>query len=157
MYATQNARGTECYRAPELVQNSQVCKNSDIWALGCITHVLVTGKTAFGSDLAVWNYAAGDQTRQCRSVVQHGDPRSRRYISQLLENMLQVDWQQRPNAKDVLDLLRSLQDDKKEVYILDDGTNFQPQAFGFSKTSGAWNNISWKRCWLTLDGIMFSS
>ena len=157
MYATQNARGTECYRAPELVKDSQVCKKSDIWALGCIIHVLVTGRTAFSADLAVWNYAAGDQTLRCRSVVQHGDPRTRRYISQLLANMLEVDWQLRPNAGDVLDLLRSLQDDKREIYILDDSANFQPQSVFFSKSSGAWNNISWKRCWLTPDGIMFSS
>jgi hypothetical protein len=69
--------------------------------------------------------------------------------------MLKADWQQRPNARDVLDLLRSLKADKTEVYILEDGTNFQPQAFGLPKINGGWNNIAWKRCWLTNDSIIF--
>jgi serine/threonine protein kinase len=56
---TGNARGKESYRAPELVQvdTAKFSNKSDIWALGCILHELITGVKAFPSDAAVYHYS----------------------------------------------------------------------------------------------------
>jgi eukaryotic-like serine/threonine-protein kinase len=56
-YTTRHARGTESYRAPELVrERSIVTKNSDIWALGCILYELAFSKKAFPTDYRVFEY-----------------------------------------------------------------------------------------------------
>lgn len=45
-------RGTNTYRAPELIQKCEASKKSDIWALGCILYRLATmdNATAFRDD-----------------------------------------------------------------------------------------------------------
>jgi serine/threonine protein kinase len=54
---TQLARGTKCYRAPELLREESKFSNQvDIWALGCILYELAIGEKAFSNDFAVHEY-----------------------------------------------------------------------------------------------------
>lgn len=57
-HTTADARGTACYRAPELVKEHRTFNNKvDIFGLGCILYELVTGGTkAFEDDFSVREY-----------------------------------------------------------------------------------------------------
>jgi serine/threonine protein kinase len=149
MHSTENARGTDCYRAPELVKSGKVGTTSDIWALGCIIHALVSGRTAFNGDTDVWNYSSGKYMRQCPSVVIHGDYRMQRFMSQLLQSMFEEKWENRPSASDILKVLPSLLHDEVEVYVCVDDTKKFEQRVTLSKGNKAWDMISWRRCWYT--------
>lgn len=52
-------RGTEGYRAPEVIRDVRPVYNnkSDIWGLGCILYELVTKEKAFASDWRVHQFA----------------------------------------------------------------------------------------------------
>jgi len=60
-YTSELGRGTEGYRAPEVLGSGVSGKNvatmaSDIWALGCIFYELVTKKKAFETSYQVVQY-----------------------------------------------------------------------------------------------------
>lgn len=44
VHTTRYARGTDCYRSPELIKDSSFNNKVDIWSLGCILHELLLGK-----------------------------------------------------------------------------------------------------------------
>src|SRR5277367_5178133 len=50
---SKSGRGTEGYRAPELVNNHTYTNKTDIWALGCILYELGSGQMLFSSDFSV--------------------------------------------------------------------------------------------------------
>jgi serine/threonine protein kinase len=57
--STVFSRGTPSYRAPELLMEEPTFnKKVDVWALGCVLHEMVTGKTAFPDDWAVRQYSS---------------------------------------------------------------------------------------------------
>ena len=57
-HTTRYARGSDSYRAPELLEEHPTFTNKvDMWALGCILYELVTGKATFKGYLDVLNYA----------------------------------------------------------------------------------------------------
>jgi serine/threonine protein kinase len=49
-------RGTEGYRAPEVLTHGQYNKRSDMFAVGCISYEIVTGQKLFPSDWAVHQF-----------------------------------------------------------------------------------------------------
>lgn len=57
-HTTRYARGSERYRAPELLEEHPTFTNKvDMWALGCILYELVTGEPTFKGYLDILNYA----------------------------------------------------------------------------------------------------
>jgi len=56
LVTTTLGRGTDGYRAPEVITRGQYNKRSDIFALGCISYEIVTGQKLFSSDWAVQEY-----------------------------------------------------------------------------------------------------
>ena len=55
---TQLGRGTEGYRAPELLSPKGKCNNkADIFALGCVIYEIVTGDKLFENEWAILDYA----------------------------------------------------------------------------------------------------
>jgi serine/threonine protein kinase len=57
--ATQDARGTSSYRAPEILcEDPKYTNKVDIWAFGCILFEMCTGRKAFAGDFAVQGFAA---------------------------------------------------------------------------------------------------
>jgi serine/threonine protein kinase len=60
LVTTALSRGTEGYRAPEVLTRGRYSKRSDMFALGCITYEIVTGQKLFSSDWAVLEYLQTD-------------------------------------------------------------------------------------------------
>src|SRR5271154_5475099 len=109
-YTTQNSRGTQGYRAIELlklVEPGYVTKASDIWALGCIFYELAFQSKAFSNDLAVWDYVY--RTHKLEGVRRlEVNERTAACVRELIKRTLEEDWSKRPAAGDVLQLLESL-------------------------------------------------
>ena len=111
-YTTQNSRGTQGYRAIEMLKLEEqepgyVSKASDIWALGCIFFELAFQSKAFSNDLAVWDYVYrthkldGQRSLEVNELVAV-------CVRELIKRTLEVDWWKRPTAGDVLQLVDSL-------------------------------------------------
>src|SRR5271155_4779050 len=92
------ARGKECYRAPELLRDSESGYNnkSDMWSFGCIAYELFTGKKAFANDHEAWQY--GVTNRSPKMYFKGLDDLQKHYIYGLLE----VDPAKRSSAKALL-------------------------------------------------------
>lgn len=118
-YTTQLARGTNAYRAPELLREGSavVTYESDIWSLGCIFYELATTKKVFVSDFAVLDYcyySRGNLTIPFLPVSQ----RLIGCLSQIIRSMLEVQWWKRPSSRCVRRALRSLCRDRIEAHSL---------------------------------------
>src|ERR1700738_479301 len=116
-YDTRSGRGTEGDRAPEIMSRDGgiVSKQSDIFALGCILYELISGQKAFVSDFDVYNYADKREPPTIPSL--EVDCRIAGSVRQLTYAMIQVDWELRPSASDILRALRGLNDAFSDVYI----------------------------------------
>ena len=103
---TEYARGTPCYRAPELVQmsGSAVFTNKvDIWSLGCVLGELLSGTKVFGSDWAVHQYYEGTDEAGVQ-MLSWVPSALRQHIHQALQELLDRDYKKRPRG----DILRRL-------------------------------------------------
>jgi len=147
VYPTQNARGTVSYRAPELVNKLEVVMKSDIWALGCIIHELISGKRAFADDVKLFSYPSDDVKQKCPLSIVDGDPRLKTYISQLIKQILKAEWRERPSAKEILQVLLTLSENKSVVHVYDEESKKLGQKLDLPKNSKSWGNVSWQRCW----------
>jgi serine/threonine protein kinase len=97
---TSRARGTPCYRAPELVRESSAfSRKTDIWALGCILHELVFSKKAFDNDYKVFEFASSDKQFELTSEQMSSvDESSMTKLSTIILKCLDRDFQRRPSA-----------------------------------------------------------
>lgn len=121
-YTTQNSRGTQGYRAIELVRVGElgfITKASDIWALGCIFYELAYQVKAFSDDIAAYDYVYNTRTLKGPKPLEM-DERTTATTRELIRRNLEVDWWKRPTAKDVLQLLDSLtnQDTSGSVFYI---------------------------------------
>jgi len=109
-YTTRNSRGTQGYRAIELLrlgEQGYVTKASDVWALGCIFYELAYKTKAFSDDIEVWDYVY--RTQKLKGVKPLDvNERTAATARELIRRTLEVDWWKRPTASDVLHLLDSL-------------------------------------------------
>jgi serine/threonine protein kinase len=97
---TRFARGTESYRAPEVLQTHGRFNNrADIFAIGCIIFEMLTGEKLFESDWAVLQYAQSGLsilTNRWPSSL----PETRLYLlGQLTASLVARDPSSRPGAK----------------------------------------------------------
>jgi tetratricopeptide (TPR) repeat protein len=94
---TSKARGTSCYRSPELVKEEATFTNKvDIWSLGCILYELATGTTAFRNDMHTFEYSFKDTVIQLSvpdltAFLQH-------HAAENIQELLHRDHEQRPSA-----------------------------------------------------------
>jgi serine/threonine protein kinase len=94
---TENARGTDGYRAPELLEKqSWYSKKVDIWALGCVAFEIVTRRKAFASDFEVFRLVKEDADANIPSLNNLGNGWS--FWRRVLLKMLQVREAGRPSA-----------------------------------------------------------
>jgi len=99
LVTTSAARGKDCYRAPELLQQLQsghYNNKSDMWSFGCIAFELFTDRKAFRNDFETWQY--GESKRSPKMYFKGLDDLTKHYISGLLE----VDPDKRPSARTLL-------------------------------------------------------
>lgn len=97
------SRGTQSYRAPELVQDGRYSNRTDIWAVGCIFYELIYHHKAFGSDVAVHEYACERSSSGAPlSPGTESEYVTRDYIRSFVErtllSTLDIDRLRRPSA-----------------------------------------------------------
>jgi serine/threonine protein kinase len=105
---THLSRGTESYRAPEVVKDGRFNNRSDIFALGCIIFEIITGQKLFPTDWAVLQYAL-----EARSIFPDrwptAAPGSRLYmLGKLASTLLEIDPTLRPGAEETRKRLRNM-------------------------------------------------
>ena len=135
-YTTKFSRGTECYRAPELVKDDRsVTQTSDVWALGCIFYELVFKIKAFPSDFHVFEYIHSKRVPTIHSLS--GSQRIRSYIKEFIYRMLEINWWHRPSASDVLAALTVVSDLTSTVLFSDTESEVSTSNSGRLDGSGA--------------------
>lgn len=122
-----------------------VCKQSDIFALGCICHELLSGSKVFGSDFHVFEYMTNKclpRTFECEIT----DQSSRTFHSQIVHSMLEIDWWARPSTDDILKGLAFLiERSRNDVECLSD-INAKRLHCGASKIADL-TVLRWKPHW----------
>lgn len=104
---TTSSRGTECYRAPELLREECGGYNNkvDIWSMGCILQELATGSKPFKNDWAVGEYYRSQGPHEIRTEFSaQGVTQG---LSSLIKSMLERDPSLRPGAHDLYQRFRS--------------------------------------------------
>jgi serine/threonine protein kinase len=108
---TRYARGTPCYRAPEVLDEKAKYNNkADIWSLGCIIYESSTGAKAFSSDWAVREFYS---THNLNLAVPWPDSRDWSYpgveeLGNHLFKMLSIQPSVRPKAEELSTSFRSM-------------------------------------------------
>ena len=104
IHTTTSARGKCCYRAPELLsEKPSYDKESDIWAVGTILYEIATGKAAFDSEAAVFEYCRS--TRRLDLWLNEGpgfDLYPQNWVYDSVSDMLKCTPYSRPSASDLL-------------------------------------------------------
>jgi serine/threonine protein kinase len=106
---TQVARGTQCYRAPELLKNSEFTNKVDIWALGCILCELATTRTPFTSDFQLFQYLTSQLSLEIPEL--EFEPQWARCLIELINAMLGLEPSSRPSANYLRMKFASILDD----------------------------------------------
>ena len=99
LHTTRYARGTTCYRAPELLQeDARVNNKADMFALGCILYEVTTGQKLFPDDWNIREYAMKGEPVFPNSWPKC-EPESRlSSLGELAQLLLEVDPFSRPSA-----------------------------------------------------------
>ena len=107
---TRYARGTDRYRAPELVtlisgEKPEFTNKVDLWAFGCIIFELVCSKPAFrGGDYQVLMFAKHptEYPLDLKIAAENvPDDKKREWFSTAIQELLQLEPARRPSAKDI--------------------------------------------------------
>jgi len=150
-YSTNSAHGTDSYRAPELVKGTEpiVTMKSDIWALGCIMHELLTGVKAFPNDWNAWRYYSDNTLGLCDPPLPDFlSAQSHKCIRMLLNQVLTREWWKRPSAAEILELLNSITSGATTtVYLGVRGKVDLGPLVGIDPDSELWNAVEWKQYW----------
>ena len=110
LHTTRYARGTTCYRAPEILrEDARVNNKADMFALGCILYEITTGHKLFPNDWNIREYALKGEPifpASWPTCV----PGSRLYsLGELAQSLLEIDPFKRPSAlrtEEALKLIR---------------------------------------------------
>ena len=109
---TTSRRGTDVYRGPELLsEEGGYSKKTDMWSFGCVTYELCTKKKAFTSDWATMEYknSGGNSRKAIFEFPQDWklDKRAKIISDACVAETLQLSWNTRPSATELLKLLKS--------------------------------------------------
>ena len=106
---TVNMQGTLHYIAPEILTGKKYNKKADIWSLGCIIYELVH----------LSNYYLDKMTDNIKKLDKNSLYNFK--WQKLIELLLQVKYENRPDIKNILEFLNKIKDNeiKEEIYNLD--------------------------------------
>lgn len=88
--------GTPAYMAPEQIQSGVVGPRSDLYALGCVIHEMLTGEQLFTGPT---EYAVFERQVKERPPAVGGVPAE---LNRLIQDLLEKDPERRPSAAEVL-------------------------------------------------------
>lgn len=104
---TRYSRGTENYRAPELLREEAEYTNKvDIWALGCILHELVTSKPTFRSDWEIRERYITEIVPKI-SIPELSSEFLRHQLRDNIQDLLHREPKERPRASDLRGIFQS--------------------------------------------------
>lgn len=107
LQTTKYSRGTEGYRAPELVMGpSRYSNRVDIWSMGCVLYELVSGRKPFGSDWEVFNYYHTTSQLQLLPLSPISES-EKLVLSEIVQGMLELDPSSRPTARSLIPIFAS--------------------------------------------------
>jgi len=100
-HITRYSRGTECYRAPELIIGTDYTNKVDVWAIGCILYELVFFRRPFDSDYTARRYAESGNEFEvpCTSTSHIPEEKTMKFITQIIPELLKVDARERPSTR----------------------------------------------------------
>jgi serine/threonine protein kinase len=107
LHTTNLGRGTNGYRAPEILAEVAHCNNkADMFSLGCVLYEITTGEKLFANDFTVRDYAAGYQSLKPWPDCAPGS--QLHALGQLASALLEIDPSKRPGALQTARTLKSL-------------------------------------------------
>ena len=116
LITTHERRGTESYRAPEVIQSGHYNNKSDIFALGCIVFEVIAGTALFKSDWAINLYAQKNES----IFPEHwptSSPGSILYrLGELSAQILSSTATERPGAVAVLETLENIKNGVDSIH-----------------------------------------
>lgn len=102
------SRGTDSYRAPELLsENAKFTNKVDIWDLGCLLFELATSQKAFSEDWSIREYALSKLPLPIPPLP--FDKRSNIAVAGLLHKLLLVNPSKRPTAAETFRNLEEIE------------------------------------------------
>jgi serine/threonine protein kinase len=130
---TSKARGTESYRAPEVLAINRFNNRADIFALGCIIYEILTGRKLFPTDWSVLQHWEAGGSNLIPKSWPRCPPGTRLYsLGMLTSRMLDNDSAMRPAASQIKCYLRNIrigldpftpsEDSMKENIYLEDSS-----------------------------------
>ena len=149
-YTTRYGRGTDCYRAPELMSDHTIVSmKSDIWALGCIIFELVSGAKAFQNDFHVFQFASNLRKVDDLVFPEFVDPLFKSLVNLLQIHTLDKEWHWRPTSRDVVQCLRTLTRPPCTVYTMHPylAKGFEPGEVVLEKIDKRWPSVNWGYRW----------
>lgn len=92
----RTACGSPAYAPPEIVRHAEYTNKADVWSLGVLLYVMLTGTLPF----------YGENIQQCMTAILECEPSYPETMSKgvkdLLQKMLEKDFEARPSIDDVL-------------------------------------------------------
>jgi serine/threonine protein kinase len=149
-YTTRHGRGTDCYRAPELIAHATVSMKSDIWALGCIMFELIAGRKLFEHDFQVFQFVSNQRKLDDPVIPEEADRRFRGVINALLRSILVRDWWKRPSALEILKCFQIFSNEKASVHYITAESPFFLRIEAtviLGSDSICWGKVQWMRYW----------
>ena len=101
-WTTRYVRGTNCYRAPELIRDEKYTNKVDIFAFGCVLYEATFLEKAFSDDFWVVQYATtGSGVVYPTQPQSARDERSIEEATTIIKKALEVDPKRRPRAQEL--------------------------------------------------------
>jgi serine/threonine protein kinase len=108
---TSAARGTDGYRAPELLRKRGGVFNNkvDIWAFGCVLFEVVVSRQLFSSDYSTLQYRdAGLREQSVPDPLSELSMGDMMVFCDAILGMVRLDYELRPNANIILSWLKEM-------------------------------------------------
>jgi serine/threonine protein kinase len=116
------SRGTDCYRAPELLQSPKATYNNkvDIWSMGCILYEMAFGRKPFNSDWEVLKHSESSEPMRLPIAIESSAETGFPEELALISEMLSFDSSYRPAARSLTQRF-SWMSEFPRILSLDDG------------------------------------
>jgi serine/threonine protein kinase len=135
LVTTAHARGTDGYRAPEVIIHERYSRRSDMFALGCITYEIVTGRKLFSSDWAMQEYVRNGHPLYPTRWPPCGPGTRLLQLGQLTSTLVTVDHISRPSAKVTTRKLGAIRNGEPHLEEPDSDDNDESDIEGHLSTS----------------------